>query len=145
LFSYVDADSPGLISEFLELSTDHEIMVIDAIADQRLSPCALTFGDIAFKGTLMHSPDWLLREFKPRLARLNAAWHKHGITCLFHSDGDLLRVMQDLIDTGLDGFNPIETAAGISIASIREHFGQKIFLAGGIDISTPCHLERPSL
>ena len=143
LFSYVDADDPDLISEFLELSTDHEVMVIEAIADRRLSPCALTFGDIACKGRLLHSPEWLRREFLPRLARLNAAWHNHGVSCLFHSDGDLLPIMQDLIDAGIDGFNPIETAAGMTIASIREEFGHKIYLAGGIDISTLMSFGTP--
>jgi hypothetical protein len=143
LFSYVDADAPDLISEFLELSTDHEVMVIEAIADSQLSPCALTFGDIACKGRLLHSPAWLRREFMPRLARLNAAWHNHGVSCLFHSDGDLLPVMQDLIDAGIDGFNPIETAAGITIESIREEFGDQIFLAGGIDISTLMSFGTP--
>ena len=143
LFSYVDADAPDLIGEYLELSTEFEVKKIHAIADSNLSPCALTFGDIAFKGTLIHSPPWLRREFIPRLARLNRAWHDHGVKCLFHSDGDLMEVMPDLIDSGIDGFNPIETAAGMTIESIRRRFGKKIFLAGGIDISTLMSFGTP--
>ena len=143
LFSYIDADAPDLIGEYLELSTELEVRKIHVIADPGLSPCALTFGDIAFKGRLIHSPPWLRREFVPRVARLNAAWHDHGVKCLFHSDGDLMPIMPDLIDSGIDGFNPIETAAGMAIAPIRQQFGNKIFLAGGIDISTLMSFGTP--
>ena len=143
LFSYIDADAPDLIGEYLELATELEVKKIHVIADPSLSPCALTFGDIAFKGRLIHSPAWLIREFIPRLARLNSAWHDHGVKCLFHSDGDLMPVLSDLIDSGIDGFNPIETAAGIAIAPIRQRFGQEIFLAGGIDISTLMSFGTP--
>lgn len=135
LFSYLDADEPGLLSEYLELSTSHEIDVIHAIADYTLSPCALTYGDIACKGRLLHSPAWLRREFFPRLKRLNEAWHEHGIKCLFHSDGYLMEIMPDLIATGIDGLNPLETVAGMDLAEIKKLYGHKLFLTGGIDIS----------
>ncbi|MGC8804564.1 MAG: uroporphyrinogen decarboxylase family protein [Candidatus Ratteibacteria bacterium] len=75
------------------------------------------------------------KRFFPRLKGINDAWHEHGFKCLFHSDGYLMDVMDDLIETGIDGLNPIETAAGMSIKEIREKYGNKIFLAGGIDMS----------
>ncbi|HOJ31091.1 MAG TPA: uroporphyrinogen decarboxylase family protein [bacterium] len=135
LFSYVYADDPGIISECLEECTKRNITICHAIADVKLSPCVLTYGDIACKQRLLHSPEFLRKEFFPRLKRINDAWHEHGFKCLFHSDGYLMDVMDDLIATGIDGLNPIETVAGMSIKEIREKYGNKIFLAGGIDMS----------
>lgn len=142
-FSYISVDAPHLLSEYLELSTDLEVKTIHAIADRRLSPCTLTYGDIAIKGGLMHSPAWLKAEFLPRLQRLNDAWHDHGILCLFHSDGDLMPIMPELLATGIDGLNPIETTAGMEIAEVRRLYGQQVFLAGGIDISTLMSFGTP--
>ena len=135
LFSYLAVDAPEMIAEYLELYTDRKVAEIHAVADRELSPCAMTYGDVACKGRLLHSPAWLRREFFPRLRRLNDAWHEHGIKCLFHSDGYLMEVMEDLIDTGIDGLNPIETVAGMDLGEVKRLYGDRLFLTGGIDIS----------
>jgi len=135
IFSFVYCDDPGIISEFLQEYTERNITICHAVADKKLSPCVLTYGDIACKEKLLHSPDFLRKEFFPRLRKLNEAWHEHCFKCLFHSDGYLMDVMDDLIETGIDGLNPLETVAGMSIREVRQKYGYKIFLAGGIDIS----------
>lgn len=135
LFSYIQADQPEFISEYLDLSTQKEVNLIHAIADPKLSPCVLTYGDIAGKGRLLHSPAWLRNEFMPRLKKLNDAWHAHEIKCLFHSDGYYMDVIPDLIETGIDGLNPIESVAGMSLADVKQKYGKQLFIAGSIDIS----------
>jgi len=135
LFAYLYADDPGLISEALEAMTVRNIAECHAIADRALSPAVLTYGDIAYKHRLIHSPHFLRSEFYPRLKRLNDAWHEHGFKCLFHSDGYLLDAMDDLVEAGIDGLNPIETVAGMSLKELRLKYGSRLFLAGGIDMS----------
>ena len=135
IFAYVEADQPGCIGEVLEAITRHNIAVCHAVADPSLSPVVLTYGDIACKDRLLHSPAYLRQEFFPRLRRLNDAWHEHGLKCLFHSDGQLMDAMDDLIDTGIDGLNPIETCAGMDLGEVKQKYGAKLFLAGGIDMS----------
>ena len=134
LFAYLDADQPGLISEALEACTRLQVATTHAIANAALSPAVLTYGDIAGKERLLHSPAWLRREFIPRLKRLNDAWHEHGFKCLFHSDGYLMEVMDDLVAADIDGLNPIETVAGMSLKECRTKH-PRLFLAGGIDMS----------
>jgi hypothetical protein len=134
-FSYLCADSPGLVSEYLEFSTEREVAIIHALADKELSPFALPFGDIAMKAKLLHSPQWLRKEFFPRLKRINDAYHEHDTLCLFHSDGYLMEILPDLIEAGIDGLNPIETVAGMDVAEIHRLYGNRIFLTGGIDMS----------
>jgi hypothetical protein len=142
-FSYMDVDDPGLISEYLELYTEREVAIIHAIADPQISPFALTYGDIAMKAKLLHSPAWLRREFFPRLKRLNDAYHEHGIKCLFHSDGYLMEIMPDLIETGIDGINPIEIVAGMDVGEIYRLYKDKIFFTGGIDMSQLLSIGTP--
>jgi hypothetical protein len=134
LLSYLMAEDPGLLSESLETLTTYNIAVCHAIADPTLSPCVLTYCDIAFKGHLLYSPKFLRREIFPRIKRLNDAWHEHGIKCLYHSDGYLMDVLDDLVEIGIDGLNPIETVAGMSLKEVRQKYPQ-LFLAGGIDMS----------
>lgn len=134
-FSYICSDEPDLVAEHMELYTEREVAIIHAIADSKISPWALTYGDIAMKNTLLHSPEWLRREFFPRLKRINDAYHEHGIICLFHSDGYLMEIIPDLIAAGIDGINPLETVAGMDVGEVYRLYGDKIFLTGGIDMS----------
>ena len=135
LFSYLSVDAPEMIAEYIELYTQREIQKIHATADRALSPCALTYGDIAYKGALIHSPEWLRREFLPPLKRIDDALHEHGVKCLFHSDGDISEIILDLIEAGVDGLNPIEVVAGMDLSQVAEQYGDRLFLTGGIDIS----------
>ena len=134
IFSYLDADNPGIIDEACEAWTVRNLAHCHAIADPALSPAVLTYCDIAYKGRLIHSPEYLRGHLFPQLKRLNDAWHEHGLKCLFHSDGYLMEVMDDLVAAGIDGLNPIETVAGMDLREVRRKY-PKIFLAGGIDMS----------
>ncbi|MCD6290778.1 MAG: hypothetical protein J7M34_09780 [Anaerolineae bacterium] len=134
-FSYLSVDDPGLISEYLHYATEREIRKIHAVEDASISPCALPYGDIAYKNGLLHSPEWLRREFFPLIRRLTDALHEHGVKCLFHSDGDITPVIPDLIEAGVDGLNPIEVVAGMDLAHVKRLYGDRLFLVGGIDIS----------
>ena len=134
LMSFLMLDDPTFLSEALETITNQNIAICHAIADISLSPAVLTYTDIAHKNRLLYSPRFLRSEIFPRLKRLNDAWHEHGFRCLYHSDGYLMEVVDDLVATGIDGLNPIETVAGMSLKEVRKKY-PRLFLAGGIDMS----------
>jgi hypothetical protein len=134
LFSYLMADDPGLIEEWLEARLRAELRRVAVIADPDLIPMALTYDDIAYKNGLLFSPRWLRKLWVPRLKRLNDAWHARATLCLFHSDGNLWSILDDLVAAGIDGLNPLEVLAGMSVKKVREAYPH-LFLTGGIDVS----------
>jgi hypothetical protein len=134
LFSYAYAEAPALVSEWLEALNQLEIRRVHLTADPALSPVALVYADIADKNQLLFSPAFLRREFFPRLTRLVAAWHAHGIKVIFHSDGNLWRVLEDLRTAGVDGLNPLEPLSGMYAGDLRQAHPNWI-LMGGIDAS----------
>lgn len=133
-FSYYLADCPDVIIAQLEHYTVRA--VTDALhhpADHRIV-AAFLGEDIAFKSGPLLNPTWLREHYFPRLARVIAAWHSRGTKILFHSDGNLNPVLDDLVAAGIDGLNPIEVLAGMDIGAIhRRH--PHLFMAGGIDVS----------
>ncbi len=133
-FVYLMADYPDLVEEWLEARHQAELRRVAAIADPRVIPIALTYDDIAFKNATLFSPAWLRRHWAPRLARLNAAWHDRDAYCLFHSDGRLWGVLDDLVAAGIDGLNPLEVLAGMTVGEVRQRY-PALFLTGGIDVS----------
>ncbi len=134
LFVYLCADELGLIEEWLDARNRAELRRVAAIADPRRIPIALTYDDIAYKNAPLFSPAWLRRLWAPRLAKLNAAWHDRDTICLFHSDGNLFPVLDDLVAAGIDGLNPLEVLAGMTVGKVRQRYPH-LFLTGGIDVS----------
>lgn len=134
LFSYLLADDPGLVEAWLEARLQAELRRVAAIADPELIPIALTYDDLAYKTGLLFSPRWLRRVWVPRLRRLVEAWHARDTLCLFHSDGNLWAIMDDLVAAGIDGLNPLEVLADMSVKDVRERYPE-LFLTGGIDVS----------
>ena len=129
------ADEPALVRDWLEARTQAAVAHAHAIAPLGLSPLAQHAEDIAYKGRTMYSPAMLRRYLFPGLKRIVAAWHEHGVRVMFHSDGYLMEVLDDLLDCGFDGMHPNEVAAGMDLADVRRKVGRRMFLAGGIDVS----------
>jgi hypothetical protein len=131
LFSYLLADDPGIISETFEALNQHEVNRVHLIADRNISPLVIVYCDIASKHDVILSPLYLRAEFFPRLKRLVEAWHEHGIKVIYHSEGNLKKVMEDLVACGIDGINPLEPE-NISLEYTRKNY-PGLVLWGGID------------
>lgn len=135
LFSMLMLCEPELVEEWWEAFHQAELRRVHAIADPELMPIVLTHDDMASKNGTIFNPDWIRQYEIPRLKALVSAWHAHDTLCLFHSDGNLMPVLDDLVGAGIDGLNPLETNAGMSITEVRKRYGKKLFLTGGIDVS----------
>ncbi|HZP01008.1 MAG TPA: uroporphyrinogen decarboxylase family protein [Terriglobia bacterium] len=134
LFIYAYDENPQLVSEWLEALNWCEIQRVHETADFALSPVALVYADIADKNQVFFSPAFLRKEFFPRLKKLVAAWHEHGIKVIYHSDGYLGDVLDDFHAAGVDGINPLEPLSRMYAGDIRKRFPDWI-LMGGIDVS----------
>ena len=132
LFSYIYADEPDLVSEFIALNTRNGIERIHAVADSSLSPVILIADDFATKQGPLFSPDFLHKNLFPHLKQLVAAWHEHGIKALFHSDGNWQKAIPDLIATGVDGFYCLEPSVGMDIVEFKNTWPEVVW-AGGVD------------
>jgi len=131
-FSFFMCDEPKLTSEYLEVLFQQNIDRIKHLPPNFRPEAVFVAEDIAFKtGTIFH-PNFLRREFFPRLESIVEAYHERGIKVIFHSDGNLWEIMDDLVDCGIDALNPIETAAGMDVGKLRKKY-PKLVLWGGID------------
>jgi len=52
---------------------------------------------------------------------------------VYHSDGALQEVVEDIIGCGFDGLNPIEPPA-MDINAVKREYGRRISIIGNIDL-----------
>lgn len=141
-FSYCLADCPGVVDDLLECRTLAAEAWIANIPDDHGMDAVFVGDDIAYTSGPVFSPAWFERHYFGRLARVIEAWHARGIRVLFHSDGNLMGILDRLVESGIDGLNPIEVLAGMDIAEIhRRH--PALWLAGGIDVSHLLPFGKP--
>ncbi|NLC67327.1 MAG: hypothetical protein GX754_00770 [Clostridiaceae bacterium] len=81
------------------------------------------------------SPDhW--REFVfPHMKEVCSELHKYdpGVRVYCHICGNIVPVIEDIIETGIDCIGPLDPLGGFTCAQIREYVGENIALMGGIN------------
>jgi uroporphyrinogen decarboxylase len=89
--------------------------------------------DIAFATQLLVSPSILRTHLFPWYKEMNRVAHEKGRQVVYHSDGALQAVMEDIVGCGFDGLNPIEPKA-MDINEVKAKYGSKITIIGNIDL-----------
>jgi uroporphyrinogen decarboxylase len=68
--------------------------------------------------------------------------HQAGKITIFHSDGDLWPVLDDIISCGFDALHPIEPKA-MDIVKVQAYAQGRLALVGNIDIDFPLGRGTP--
>jgi uroporphyrinogen decarboxylase len=89
--------------------------------------------DIAYATGLMVSPAVLKRYFFPWLRQIGSIARAAGKPLIYHTDGLLYGVMDEIIACGVDALHPIEPKA-MDIADVKQRYGQKLCLIGHVDV-----------
>ena len=89
--------------------------------------------DIAFAGGLLVSPDALREYFFPWLRRIGDLARESSKPLIYHSDGILYDVMEDIIGCGVNALHPIEPKA-MEIAEVKQRYGDRLCLVGNVDV-----------
>ncbi len=66
---------------------------------------------------------------------------------MFHSDGNLWPILDQILAAGFDGLNPLEPEAGMDLEKVKKAYGDRICLLGNIECGwllsngTPAEVE----
>jgi uroporphyrinogen decarboxylase len=151
-FAFLEIDEPQLVRRWMDAHHQRTMRKLQAEADcASISPIAWVFADCAFKNHLMFSKAFLTNHgFFNRLADIMGSMHSFGLKVIFHSDGDIAPIVPNLIAAGADALAPIDTAAGMDLAKLKEQYGNRVSFCGGIDIGlinsgTPDEVRQATL
>ncbi len=132
-FCYAIKDQPDLIGSVLRRRAEENRRWVEYAASERICPLFLVAEDIGGKTGLLFSPGWLHEHFIPALKNLVAPLHDAGIKVIFHSDGNVMQMLDELVEAGIDGLHPIEPLAGMDLARLKKEYGNELILVGNVD------------
>ncbi len=125
-------ERPKFVHELIEVALSYDIPAMVRMVKAGVD--VVVFGDdYADKNSTMMSPKHFKEFILPGLKRCVDAAHEAGAYVVKHTDGNIMGVIDMIIDTGIDGLNPLEPQAGMDIGLIKEKYGDRIALVGNID------------
>lgn len=88
-----------------------------------------------------HGPLMSIRHFKEFFFEgiesvVQAAKNK-GAFVMKHSDGNVTSLLPSFIEAGIDAFHPSDPSAGMDILEVKQRFGEKLAVFGGVDTGDP--------
>ncbi len=89
--------------------------------------------DLAYRTSFMVSPKVYRKHLFPWLKKIGDLSHSTGRPFIFHSDGLLWDVMEDIIGCGFDSLHPIEPLA-MDILEVKRKYGDRLSLVGNVDV-----------
>jgi uroporphyrinogen decarboxylase len=121
---------PGLVHALARATTAATIATVRGAAAAG-ADVLLMEGDLAAAKPLF-SPRHFREYVKPYYAEIVDAAHDEGLPIVKHSDGDMWPFMEDLVEVGFDGYNPIQPQC-MAMAEAKRRLGDRLCLVGNID------------
>jgi uroporphyrinogen decarboxylase len=98
--------------------------------------------DLAHTGGTIVNPRFLRQHIFPRHQEIGDLVHAKGLPYLFHSDGRLYDVIDDLIACGYHALHPCEPAS-MDILQLKRNYGGRLCLMGNINLDSTLCLGTP--
>jgi uroporphyrinogen decarboxylase len=130
-FSYALIDDPDLIREVLKRYVDWQLVVTEHLICMGFD-FMWSFDDVAYKSgpfcSLKVFREFMMPAFRRSAEAITLPW-------IFHSDGNIMPLLDDLITLGMNGLHPIEPGP-MNLAKVKEKYGQKLCIVGNVSVDT---------
>jgi uroporphyrinogen decarboxylase len=125
-------EAPEWVDELLDAITDFNMGLMEHALQYDFD--GIRFGDDwGQQRGLQMGPRLWRRFIKPRLARMYGAVKQSGKTVFIHCCGKVQELFPDLIEIGLDCFNPFQPEV-MDPYEIKKQYGQQLSFYGGMSI-----------
>jgi uroporphyrinogen decarboxylase len=133
-FSFALADQPDLVQAIcqrvgeLATATATQAASIDNVEMIFLSD------DLGFYSSTLVSPAVIRRHILPHYKRITDAVHKAGKLLVFHSCGNMYKLMEELVDdVGIDAKHSFEDKI-LPVDEAYRRWGDRVAILGGVDM-----------
>lgn len=145
----------GFEQIFIDLGRDQDfvgalldrITAIQLVLIQRFIDLGVDGGyfgdDYGAQKNLLFSPAQWRKLVKPRLARLFAPFVERGLPVIMHSDGQIQKILPDLVEIGLTTLNPVQPEV-LDHRWLIESFRDKLSFYGGLSTQTVLPYGSPA-
>ena len=111
-----------------------ESLVAQIEAADGLLDGMVIWGDVAYRNGMFFSPDYWRTYFKPTVKAMIEICHRNNLPVIYHGCGNVMSILPDFIEMGLDAYNPLEAKAGLDVVELRKKFNHRLAFCGNSNI-----------
>ncbi len=138
--SYLMADDPELLKMIFDRIGSNLVRLIERMAEREFVGAIQMGDDLGFKTQTMISPKALREYVFPWHKKAVEAAHQKGKPFIFHSCGNLEKVMDEIIASGIDAKHSFEDEI-TPVAKAKKLWGDQVAVLGGLDIDFLCRAK----
>ena len=124
-------DDEKLVADIFEKVAQIQFAALDEIFKMPHVGGVFIVDDLAFGTGPMIAPAAFRDHVFPWYREIARRCHDNGLLYLQHTDGNILPLMEDLIDIGLDALHPIDPTC-LDIVQMKKEYGERICLLGNV-------------
>lgn len=127
-------EEPEWVMDMFNTYLDRCIALFDRVWDAGYRfDCINWPDDMGYKGRTFFSNEMYRELLKPVHKRAVEWAHSKGIYAHLHSCGNIMSRIDDLMDVGIDALNPLEVKAGMEPLTLKQKYGDRLVLHGGVN------------
>jgi hypothetical protein len=127
-------DQPELIHDILDTIATQALRTIEEVCRAVQVDQLFVHEDMAGRTGPMIGPDTVRQFIVPYYRRVWDMMQSHGTQVLLQdSDGDMGPLIEPFLEAGVNAMFPNEPSAGMDIVALRERYGERLALCGGLD------------
>ena len=132
-FSYALYDNPAVVDALFERIGSSFERIVKRLVKMPGLGAVLMADDLGHTGGTLVNPEVYRKYVFPWYKKIGEILDGAGLPFIYHSDGTLLAVMNDLADCGIKAIHPIEPQA-MDIVEVKKKHGDKFCIFGNIDL-----------
>ena len=128
------AENPELVIDIINTELNCGLQLLDMIWDEGYTFDSIFWcDDMGYRNGTFFSVDMYRDILKPVQKRAIEWAHAKRIVAHLHSCGNVNAFVPELVEIGLDALNPLEVKAGMDPVYLKNTFGDKLVLHGGLN------------
>lgn len=132
---------PGLIHALNDMTMEYHLAQAQTAMDMGADVIALA-DDYAFRQQTFIPREKFVEFCLPAIRKMADLVHKNGRFLLFHSDGNLMEILDLIADSGVDFLHPVEPGA-MDIREVHANYKDRFVICGNVDCAQTLTFGEP--
>jgi uroporphyrinogen decarboxylase len=132
-FSYRIIDEPDVLKKDAEKMVNNALERGEKLKRKGALDGFALCSDYCLNVGPFFSPDQFSEFVTPYLAKLTKGYRDMGYYTIKHTDGNIMPIIDQLVETNPHALHSIDPQAGVDIAEVKKRYGKKVCLIGNVN------------
>lgn len=127
-------EEPEALNEESKIRLEKQIAFADGLNQRGHLLDGFTLcSDYCFNTNPFFSPEQFDELIVPYLKEVTTEYHKMGYYVIKHTDGNIMPIVKQMADCGIDALHSLDPQGGVDLTEVRKIVGDKVALIGNVN------------